>query len=105
MTNTNYFVKTSGGRYILRLPGRMTESMINRENEKRNAQIASDMGFNCTLLYCNAETGVQALPVYRRGGDADPADRPAGGKYRPGGGYPPPAAPFGDCMGKPDGRL
>ena len=59
MTNTNYFVKTSGGRYILRLPGRMTESMINRENEKRNAQIASDMGFNCTLLYCNAETGVK----------------------------------------------
>lgn len=59
MTNTNYFVETSAGRYILRLPGRMTESMINRVNEKQNAQIASDRGFNCTLLYCNEETGVK----------------------------------------------
>lgn len=83
----------------------MTESMINRENEKRNAQIASDMGFNCTLLYCNAETGVK-LSRYIDGAETlTPRDRPAGGKYRPGGGYPPPAAPFGDCMGKPDGCL
>ena len=59
LTNTNYFIETEKGRYILRLPGRMTESMISRANEKRNAQIASDLGFNCTLLYCNAETGVK----------------------------------------------
>ncbi len=59
LTNTNYFVETDGGRYILRLPGCMTESMISRVNEKRNAQIASDRGYNCTLLYCNEHTGVK----------------------------------------------
>ena len=59
LTNTNYFVETDRGRYILRLPGCMTESMISRVNEKRNAQVASDRGYNCTLLYCNEETGVK----------------------------------------------
>lgn len=60
LTNTNYDVHmTDGQRYILRLPGRMTESLIDRRTEKKNAQIASDMGFNCRLVYCNAETGVK----------------------------------------------
>lgn len=59
MTNTNYYAELRNGRYILRLPGRMTESLINRENERRNAQLASDRGFNCRLVYCNAATGVK----------------------------------------------
>lgn len=59
LTNTNYYVQLRDGQYILRLPGRMTESLINRQNERRNAQIASDMGINCRLVYCNAETGVK----------------------------------------------
>ena len=59
LTNTNYDVTLKNGRYILRLPGRMTESLIDRHVEKRNAQIASDMGLNCRLVYCNAETGVK----------------------------------------------
>ncbi len=59
LTNTNYYVEVKGKKYILRLPGRMTESMISRVNEKRNAQIASDKGYNCVLVYCNEETGVK----------------------------------------------
>ena len=59
MTNTNYYVELKNGRYILRLPGRMTESLINRQNEERNARLASDLGFNCRLVYCNAATGVK----------------------------------------------
>ena len=59
LTNTNYLIQADSGRYILRLPGRMTESMINRNNEKRNAQVASDYGFNCHLVYCNEKTGVK----------------------------------------------
>lgn len=59
LTNTNYLIKAGSGKYILRLPGRMTETMIDRKNEKRNAQIASDYGLNCRLVYCNADTGVK----------------------------------------------
>ena len=59
LTNLNFFVEAAGERYILRLPGRMTGSMISRENEKRNAELASSAGFNCELIYCNAETGVR----------------------------------------------
>ena len=68
LTNLNYYVEAAGERYILRLPGRMTESMISRENEKRNAQIASDRGFNCGLIYCNAGTGVK-LSAYIDGAE------------------------------------
>ncbi len=60
LTNTNYDVRMADGqRYILRLPGRMTESLIDRRNEKRNAKLASDRGFNCRLIYCNEENGVK----------------------------------------------
>ncbi len=59
LTNTNYFVQAAGKKYVLRIPGRMTESMIDRANEKRNAAIAADMGLNCNLIYCDAETGIK----------------------------------------------
>lgn len=59
LTNTSYDIKMKGGRYILRLPGRMTETLIDRVSEQHNAQIASDMGINCRLVYCNAKTGVK----------------------------------------------
>ncbi|MBQ4050129.1 MAG: phosphotransferase [Oscillospiraceae bacterium] len=59
LTNLNYYVEAAGERYILRLPGRMTESMISRENEKHNAELASSAGFNSELVFCNAETGVK----------------------------------------------
>ncbi len=59
LTNTNYFVQAAGQKYVLRIPGRMTESMIDRVNEKRNAAIAADMGLNCNLIYCDAETGIK----------------------------------------------
>ena len=68
LTNTNYFVEAAGKQYILRLPGRMTESMISRVNEKRNAEIASRLGFNCDLIYCSAETGVK-LSAYIDGAE------------------------------------
>lgn len=68
LTNTNYYVEVLGKKYILRLPGRMTESMISRVNEKRNAKIASDKGYNCVLVYCNEETGVK-LSEYIEGAE------------------------------------
>ena len=68
LTNLNYFVEAAGKRYILRLPGRMTESMISRVNEKRNAELASAAGFNCELVYCNAETGIK-LSAYIDGAE------------------------------------
>lgn len=68
ITNINYLVKAGGKKYILRLPGRMTESMISRENEKRNAEIASQRGFNCNLIYCNAQTGIK-LSEYIEGAE------------------------------------
>ena len=74
ITNTNFLVCARGKKYILRLPGLMTETLINRINEKFNAQVASDHGFNCRIIYCNAETGIK-LSEYR---DDDAAYHPVG---------------------------
>lgn len=73
LTNTNYDVHMANGkRYILRLPGRMTESLIDRRTEKQNAKTASDMGFNCRLVYCNAETGVKVSEYIDRAETLNP---------------------------------
>ncbi|MCI8601631.1 MAG: phosphotransferase [Oscillospiraceae bacterium] len=68
ITNTNFLVCARGKKYILRLPGLMTETLINRINEKFNAQVASDHGFNCRIIYCNAETGIK-LSEYIEGAE------------------------------------
>lgn len=59
MTNTNFFVKVQGSRYILRIPGAGTEVMIDRRSEQHNAALASALGINPPTVYCNIDTGIK----------------------------------------------
>ncbi len=59
MTNTNFFVKVQGKRYILRMPGAGTDVMIDRKSEQHNAALASALGINPPTVYCNVETGIK----------------------------------------------
>ncbi|NFA44295.1 winged helix-turn-helix transcriptional regulator [Clostridium botulinum] len=59
MTNKNYRVCVKGKRYILRIAGIGTESMISRKNEMFNSSIASERGYNVETPYFNVETGVK----------------------------------------------
>ncbi|AOR24543.1 winged helix-turn-helix transcriptional regulator [Clostridium taeniosporum] len=59
MTNKNYRVCVKGKRYILRVAGIGTESMISRKNEMFNSSIASDRGYNVETPYFNVETGIK----------------------------------------------
>lgn len=59
MTNTNFFVKVQGKRYILRIPGAGTDVMINRISEQHNAALASALGINPSTVYCNVDTGIK----------------------------------------------
>ncbi len=59
MTNTNYQGKTRDKDYFIRIPGKCTEVMINRENEALNAQIGSALGINVDTLYMNPQTGIK----------------------------------------------
>lgn len=59
MTNTNYKVKTTTNRYILRMPGRCTETMICRSNEKVNGKFGYLLGLNVDTVYFNETSGVK----------------------------------------------
>jgi thiamine kinase-like enzyme/choline kinase/predicted transcriptional regulator len=59
MTNTNFYVKTKTGAYILRVPGAGTTVMIDRYMEGQNARLGEKLGINVPTLYFNEETGVK----------------------------------------------
>lgn len=59
MTNKNYRICVKGKRYILRVAGIGTESMISRKNEMFNSSIASERGYNVETPYFNVETGIK----------------------------------------------
>lgn len=59
MTNTNYKVETKNKRYILRIPGKCTETMISRENEKYNSKLGYLLGLNVDTIYFNENNGVK----------------------------------------------
>ncbi|MGL5964311.1 MAG: phosphotransferase [Fusobacteriaceae bacterium] len=59
MTNKNYLVNINKKRYVLRIPGAGTESIINRYSEKINAKEASKIGVDKELIYFNSDTGIK----------------------------------------------
>ncbi len=60
MTNRNYKVDTkNNGSYILRIPGKCTEQMISRQNEKYNSKIGYLLNLNVDTVYFNEVSGIK----------------------------------------------
>lgn len=59
MTNKNYKVEIQNKPYILRVPGLGTEDMINRKEEKLNAQIGYELGIDTRVLFFDDNTGIK----------------------------------------------
>src|SRR5690625_1000372 len=59
MTNDSYFVTINEQRYVVRIPGKGTEQLINRKNEKENLIFSSHLGINPNLIYFNVDTGIK----------------------------------------------
>lgn len=59
MTNKNYLVNITGEKYILRIPGNGTESMINRVNEKYNSTLANELDIDTDILYFDEVSGIK----------------------------------------------
>ncbi|WP_243578050.1 choline kinase family protein [Aggregatibacter segnis] len=60
MTNSNYLISTIlEDKYVVRIPGEMTHSMISRKNEKLNSLLMSEHGFNVDTTYFNENTGIK----------------------------------------------
>lgn len=69
MTNTNYKVIINGKAYILRIPGKCTDKMINRENEYDNSKMIGLLGISPDTIYFNPSTGIK-LGRYIEGAQA-----------------------------------
>ena len=59
MTNKNYLVNITGDKYILRMPGNGTESMINRVNEKHNSTLANEARSRYRYTYFDEVSGIK----------------------------------------------
>ncbi|OOS05211.1 hypothetical protein B0188_04155, partial [[Haemophilus] felis] len=59
MTNKNYLVETSQDKYVLRIPGAMTDSLINRHNESINSVLVANIGINVETLHFDNRSGIK----------------------------------------------
>lgn len=59
LTNKNYKVKINKGRYVVRLPGKGTNKMINRKNEYICNSLAIKLGITPELVYFDDKSGIK----------------------------------------------
>lgn len=57
-TNRNYKVDTDSGSYAMRIPGRGTNSYIDRFDEMRNLSLLQALPFTPVVVYSDAESGI-----------------------------------------------
>lgn len=63
LTNYNYIMDINGIEYVIRQPGGMTSLMIDRNIEKVNNHIASELGLNSDCIYFDEFSGIK-ISVY-----------------------------------------
>lgn len=59
MNNNNYKIVTNQGAFVLRLPGKGTETSVDREQEHKNARLAFSLGLDCEIVYFDADSGLK----------------------------------------------
>jgi thiamine kinase-like enzyme len=59
LTNYNYIMDIKGTEYVIRMPGGMTNQMIDRRIEKANNHIASELGVNSESIYFDEVSGIK----------------------------------------------
>lgn len=59
LTNYNYIIDVNGIEYVVRIPGAMTNEMIDRKIEGVNNSIASEFGVNSECVYFDEVSGIK----------------------------------------------
>ena len=59
MTNQNYLVKTTNKQYIVKLFGKGTEKLINRQDEKYNLELLKDLDLDVKNYLFDIEAGIK----------------------------------------------
>ncbi|MDD7091089.1 hypothetical protein [Campylobacter sp.] len=59
MTNTNYLVKSDANHYVLRIPPKNSQAIINRVKEKHIEKVLTGGGISAKCLYFDGKTGIK----------------------------------------------
>lgn len=59
MSNKNFKVTLDQQQYVLRVPGRGSDGMVNRSFEEQNSILASKIGINPSIRYFDSDTGIK----------------------------------------------
>lgn len=59
MTNVNYQAKIRGEHFIVRLPGKGTDELIDRKIEAENLAFATSLGINPEYIYFDVQEGIK----------------------------------------------
>lgn len=59
LTNFNYKVDVAGKSYVVRLPGKGTESLINRHDEYLATKLTNEIRIDAENIYFDASTGIK----------------------------------------------
>ena len=58
-TNESYFATVAGKKYVVRLPGKGTEVLIDRSIEKENLTFGTKLGINPAFVYFDETSGIK----------------------------------------------
>ncbi|MCI7236474.1 hypothetical protein [Campylobacter sp.] len=59
MTNTNYLVKSDANHYVLRIPPKNSQAILNRVKEKHIEKVLTGGGISAKCLYFDSKTGIK----------------------------------------------
>lgn len=71
LTNQNYLVHSDQGDCVVRIPGKGTESYLNREVEYSAANLTSELGVNAPVIYFDPKTGLQVTRFIKNAATMD----------------------------------
>lgn len=66
MTNCNFKINMSGRSYVLRIPGKGTEEMIDRKNEIENSRLSNQLHIAPEIIYFDVKSGIKLTPYIGR---------------------------------------
>ncbi|MDR0875287.1 MAG: NTP transferase domain-containing protein [Clostridiales Family XIII bacterium] len=71
MTNQSFVFSVGGLSYVFRLPGKGTEQLLSRANEKRSYELIAPLDIADELVFFDGETGVKISKFYEGAGVLD----------------------------------
>lgn len=74
MTNRSFFFEHNDDKYIMRIPGKRTDELINRRDEFETYEAIKDLGWTENILYLNPNNGYKLSKFIKNAKNCNPND-------------------------------